>query len=97
VLGLHLASAQAAVQKPAKDVGAVDSGALPGGAASASGFADAVGRFKVSEADQWLMDDLVGPDPLVALVPLQLGLVALGDILDVEKDLLFALQTWRPV
>ncbi len=65
------------------DLGSVGAGASPGAA-----FLDRVERCLVDDGG---VGEPVGPDPLVPLVPLEFGLVAERDVVDVEEGLGFAL------
>ena len=51
----------------------------------------ALGGLEVLDGDQRLVGDGVGPDPLPGVVPAHPGLIAAGDVVDVEQDLVFAL------
>ena len=55
--------------------------------------------LEVGGGDQRLVDDGIGPDPAAGLVPAHPGLVAQGDVVDVQEYLVFALLVpdLRPV
>ncbi|MEO3852770.1 hypothetical protein ABGB09_35005 [Streptomyces sp. B8F3] len=91
LLALHPALTDAAVQQSAQNV------AVPGG----SPFPVVAGRSFASEhlldclegvhVDQGLMFDVVRPHPVVLGVPAQFGLVAEGDVIDVDEGFVLAL------
>jgi hypothetical protein len=91
LLSLHLASAQAAPHAALEDVEVLGARAFAGGAVMPVGGADLLGGLEVCDGHQRLVDNLVRPDPAALLVPAQLGLITLGDVLDVEEDFVFAL------
>src|SRR6266567_6834707 len=93
VLALHPASAVPAVQPSAQDVGVSDSLvclAAPAPGAPGAGH-DGLRGLEVPVRDQGLVGDGVGPDPAAGLVPAHPGLVAGGDVVDVQEDLVLAL------
>ena len=93
VLALHPAPAVSAVQPPAQDVGAGDP--LVRFAAAAPGTPgvghDGLRGLEVPGGDERLVGDGVGPDPAAGLVPAHPGLIAGGDVVDVQQDLVLAL------
>lgn len=52
---------------------------------------DGLGGLEVPDGDQRLVGEGLGPDPLPGVVPAHPGLIAAGDVVDVEQDLVFAL------
>jgi hypothetical protein len=52
---------------------------------------DGLRGVEVGGGDQGLVDDGVGPDPATELVPAHPGLIACGDVIDVQEDLVLAL------
>jgi hypothetical protein len=63
------------------------------GLAGAAGVGlDGRGGLEVRYRDQGFLGDGVGPDPLAGVVPAEPGLVAAGDVVDVEEDLVLALR-----
>ena len=93
VLALHPALAEPAVQSAAQGVGVSDplAGLVAGLPGAPGAGDDGLGGFEVLDGDQRLLGDGVGPDPLPGVVPAQPRLVAAGDVVDVEEDLVLAL------
>src|SRR5712691_8444278 len=93
VLALHPPLAGPAVQPAAQDVGVADALAgLVAGLAGAPGVGhDGLSGLEVLGRDERLLGDSVGPDPLLGVVPAHPGLIAAGDVVDVEQDLVLAL------
>ncbi|HEU5024113.1 MAG TPA: hypothetical protein VFV01_04255 [Spirillospora sp.] len=89
---LHLAVAQAAVDDAAQRVGvfALRPGLGPARLATA-GCELALDAVEDVLVDDDRMDDLLGEDPLVAVVPAEFGDVAERDVVDVDEDLVLAL------
>jgi len=93
VLALHPALAEPAVQPAAQGVGVADplAGLVAGLPGAPGADHDGLGSLKVFRGDQRLLGEGVGPDPLPGVVPAQPGLIAAGDVVDVEEDLVLAL------
>nr|WP_217711175.1 hypothetical protein [Actinomadura sp. NAK00032] len=91
-VGLHLAVAQPAVDDAPQRVGTFGLRAGLG----AAGLATPNGELALDAVEDVLVDDdrvddLLGVDPLVAVVPAEFGDVAEGDVVDVDEDLVLAL------
>src|SRR6266699_4245891 len=93
VLALHPALAEPAVQPAAQGVGVADplAGLVAGLPGAPGAGHDGLRGLEVPGGDERFLGDGLGPDPLPAVVPAQPGLVAAGDVVDVEEDLVFAL------
>ena len=50
-----------------------------------------LGALEGRHVDEWLMGWGGGPDPVVVRIPAQLGLMAEGDVVDVDEDLVASL------
>ncbi|MFE3649480.1 hypothetical protein [Streptomyces sp. NPDC059122] len=89
---MHLAVAQGAVDQTAWGVAAVGGAGLSLKVGlCAAGLALGLSASESGHGDQWLMDRLCGPDPLLGGVPGEFGAVAEGDVVDVEEDFILAL------
>jgi len=65
---------------------------LAAGAPGAPGVRhDGLRGVEVGGGNQGLVDDGVGPDPAAGLVPAHPGLIACGDVIDVQEDPVLAL------
>src|SRR5271163_2260593 len=93
VLALHPAPAVPAVQPPAQNVRVSDPQVrLAAAAPGAPGVGhDGLRGLEVPGGDQRLVDGGIGPDPAAGLVPAHPGLIARGDVVDVQKSLVLAL------
>jgi hypothetical protein len=87
---LHPAGADAALDEAREDVGVLASRPHHGGA-FASGSAEKGRLLEEFVGHQRLVDWFVGPDPVGLVVPAHLRLVAEGDVLDVDEDLVATL------
>ncbi|MDI5969853.1 hypothetical protein POF50_010985 [Streptomyces sp. SL13] len=89
-VALHPASALGVQQSALEGVG-VPGAQGPAGRCGAAGGQALLGAVEVVGADDGRVGGAVGEDPLVLGVPLQVGLVSEGDVLDVDQQLLLAL------
>jgi hypothetical protein len=87
---LHAAAADAAVHEAGEDVGVLAAWGDDGCSHAGRG-AELAGLLEQLVGHERLMHPLGRPDPVVFLVPAHLDLVAEGDVLDVDEDLVAAL------
>jgi hypothetical protein len=89
-VALHPCTAGPAAEEPSEDVGVLATVDPPGSPLSA-GASELLGAGEGLRVDDGLVGRLGRPDPLVDLVPAELGLVAERDILDIDQGLVTAL------
>ena len=90
-VSLHAPVADAAEQDAAQRVDVLGAVGLVRTLDATAGGQEFLGMAECLVVDDRRMDDLLGVDPLVLVVPAHFGRVAERDVVDVDEDLVFAL------